>query len=153
MEQGLVLQVIGRRDRLPATVLCEMQTTIDLSAKNTGTKLVLAIDYGGRAEIVRATQGIAAAVASGSLSCDEITEQTIADHLYTTGLPDPDLLIRTGGEMRISNFLLWQVSYAELWVTNVAWPEFSRDDFLQAMKDFVIRDRRYGGIDQGSHTP
>jgi len=150
MEQRLVLRVIGRRDRLPGSVLREMQTTIDLSAGNSGSKLVLAIDYGGRAEIVGATQAIASAVVSGSLSLDDITEQTITEHLYTHGMTDPDLMIRTGGEMRISNFLLWQVSYAELWVTQRAWPEFTRADFMSAMEDYAARDRRYGGIADSS---
>jgi len=150
MEQQLVLRVIGRRDRLPAGVLREMQKTIDMSASNVGTKLVLAIDYGGRAELTLATQEIAKAVARGEMEAEAITEQTIDAHLYTSGLPDPDLLIRTGGEMRLSNFLLWQVSYAELWVIDRAWPEFSREDFLSAMKDFARRDRRFGGIADSS---
>jgi len=154
MEQRLVLRVIGRRDRLPEGVIREMQKTIEMSAENGGTQLVLAIDYGGRAELTLATQAIAAAVARGELSVGDVTEQTIADHLYTSGLPDPDLMIRTGGEMRISNFLLWQVSYAELWVTERAWPEFSREDFLLAITEFANRDRRYGGIaDSSSDAP
>jgi len=154
MEQRLVLRVIGRRDRLPEGVIREMQKTIEMSAENGGTQLVLAIDYGGRAELTLATQAIAAAVARGELSVGDVTEQTIADHLYTSGLPDPDLMIRTGGEMRISNFLLWRVSYAELWVTERAWPEFSREDFLLAITEFANRDRRYGGIaDSSSDAP
>ncbi|MGV3486434.1 MAG: polyprenyl diphosphate synthase, partial [Planctomycetaceae bacterium] len=118
----------------------------ELSARNAGTTLVLAIDYGGRDELARATREIAQAVASGKLAVDQIGEATIADLLDTRGLPDPDLLIRTGGEMRISNFLLWQISYAELWVTERPWPEFSRQDFLTAIGDFASRNRRYGGI-------
>jgi undecaprenyl diphosphate synthase len=146
MEQGLVLRVIGRRDRLPENVQIEMDKTIAMSANNTGTNLVLAIDYGGRDEIARAARSIAAAVANGSIALDNVDETVLAEHLDTQGLPDPDLMIRTGGEMRISNFLLWQISYAELWVTELAWPEFTRDDFIGAMKDFARRDRRFGGI-------
>jgi undecaprenyl diphosphate synthase len=150
MEQGLVLRVIGRRDRLPASVLHEMDQTISMSANNGGTNLVLAIDYGGRDELTRATQQIVAAVQRGELSPSAISESTINDFLYTSGLPDPDLLIRTGGEMRISNFLLWQISYAELWVTERAWPEFTREDLLGAIHEFAGRDRRFGGIDDSA---
>ncbi len=146
MEQRLVLRVIGRRDRLPAAVLREMNQTIQMSADNGGTNLVLAIDYGGRDELAQAAQRIAMAVQQGQLQPDQITEETVSAHLYTTGLPDPDLMIRTGGELRISNFLLWQLSYAELWVTQTAWPEFSRNEFLQALGDYAKRSRRFGGL-------
>ncbi len=151
MDQGLVLRVIGRRDRLPEGVLGELDKTMAMSAENRGTKLVLAIDYGGRDELTRATRAIVSAVTAGELSIDEVTESSIVEHLDTAGLPDPDLLIRTGGEMRISNFLLWQISYAELWVTERAWPEFSRDDLLAAINEFANRDRRYGGIADSDH--
>jgi len=147
MEQKLVLRVIGRRDRLPAGVLCEMDKTIEMSAANGGTQLVLAIDYGGRDELTRAICNIATEIASGAIQVSDVTESLVSEHLYTSGLPDPDLLIRTGGEMRISNFLLWQISYAEIYVTERAWPEFSRADFLVAINDFANRDRRFGGID------
>lgn len=147
MEQKLVLRVIGRRDRLPAGVLCEMDKTIEMSAANGGTQLVLAIDYGGRDELTHAIRNIATDVASGAIQVSDVTESLVSQHLYTSGLMDPDLLIRTGGEMRISNFLLWQISYAEIYVTERAWPEFSRADFLVAINDFANRDRRFGGID------
>lgn len=150
MKQDLVLRVIGRRDRLPEAVLSEMDKTISMSAGNGGTKLVLAIDYGGRDELTRAAQQIVSEVQRGRLRASDITEATIDDYLYTAGLPDPDLLIRTGGEMRISNFLLWQISYAELWVTDLAWPEFGRDDFLRAIREFAGRQRRFGGIDDSA---
>ena len=154
MEQKLVLRVIGRRDRLPAGVLCEMDKTTEMSASNGGTQLVLAIDYGGRDELTRAIRNIAGDISSGSLRVDEVTESLVSEHLYTSGLPDPDLLIRTGGEMRISNFLLWQISYAEIYVTDRAWPEFSRADFLVAINDFANRNRRFGGIvDLDSDSP
>jgi undecaprenyl diphosphate synthase len=149
MEQGLRLKVIGRRDRLPASVLKEMQTTIDISANNSGTQLVLAIDYGGRDEIAMAARSIAVDVEAGRLTIAEIDEQAIANRLYTAGLPDVDLMIRTGGEMRISNFLLWQLSYAELWVTETCWPDFGREEFESAIENFGSRDRRFGGLSVG----
>lgn len=146
MEQRLCLKVIGRRDRLPADVLAEMDETLRLSANNQRMTLVLAIDYGGRAEIAAAARQLADKVKRGELASEQINEQTFAAELDTVGLPDPDLLIRTGGEMRVSNFLLWQISYAELWVTAKAWPEFSRDDLLGALHDYAARDRRFGGL-------
>jgi len=146
MTQGMRLRVIGRRDRLPSNVLTEMDKTLEMSANNRGTQLVLAIDYGGRDELTSVVRQIAEAVASGQLDPASIGESTIASRLYTAGLPDPDLLIRTGGEMRISNFLLWQISYCELWVTSKAWPEFSKADFLAAISDYSARHRRFGGL-------
>jgi len=146
MKQGMRLRVIGRRDRLPPGVINEMSKTLEMSAGNRGTQLVLAIDYGGRDELTGAVRRIAREVAAGSLDPESIDETTIQDRLYTAGLPDPDLLIRTGGEMRVSNFLLWQISYAELWVTGKAWPEFSRDDYLAAIADYSARHRRFGGL-------
>lgn len=146
MTQGMRLRVIGRRDRLPPSVLTEMDKTLEMSACNRGTQLVLAIDYGGRDELTHAVRQIAEAVASGHLDPAAIGESTIQAKLYTAGLPDPDLLIRTGGEMRISNFLLWQISYCELWVTSKAWPEFSKTDFLAAIGDYSARHRRFGGL-------
>ncbi len=146
LNQGMRLCVIGRRDRLPPSVLAEMDKTLEISAQNRGTQLVLAIDYGGRDELTAAVRQIAEAVASGQIDPAEIGESTIASRLYTAGLPDPDLLIRTGGEMRISNFLLWQISYCELWVTSKAWPEFSKADFLAAISDYSARHRRFGGL-------
>ncbi len=146
MDQGLCLRVIGRRDRLPANVLQEMNKTLQMSANNGGTRLVLAIDYGGRDEITRALCEIAREVAAGSRTLESVNEQIIGDHLCTAGLPEVDLMIRTGGDMRVSNFLLWQLSYAELWFTEKCWPEFSRDDFIDAMRDFASRQRRFGGL-------
>jgi undecaprenyl diphosphate synthase len=108
-------------------------------------RLCLAINYGGRGELVDAVRAIAAKVQAGEISPSQIDEQTIADHLYSAGMPDPDLMIRTAGEMRISNFLLWQISYAELWVTERCWPEFEIEDFHQAIRDFGS-DWRFGGL-------
>lgn len=146
MEQNIVVSIIGRRDGIPENVLREIDKTIDMSATNTGTRLCLAINYGGRAEMVDAVRRIAREVQAGLLLPDEITESVLAGQLYTAGMPDPDLLIRTAGEMRISNFLLWQISYAELWVTQLCWPEFQVGDLHRAIRDFASRDRRFGGL-------
>ncbi len=146
MEQGIRLKVIGRRDRLPASVLTEMDKTLAMSQDNPGTQLVLAIDYGGRDEITRAVRKLCRQIADGQLDVEAIVEQTVADALDTRGLPEPDLLIRTGGDMRISNYLLWQISYAEIWVTQHCWPEFTQADFRQALTEYAQRDRRFGGL-------
>jgi len=146
MRQDLVFSMIGRREGLSAGVLNEVEKTLACSRENRGMRLCLAVNYGSRAEIVDAVQELAREVAAGSLSPVEITEECISDRLYTAGMPDPDLLIRTAGEMRVSNFLLWQISYAELWVTQKCWPEFRRPDLLEALRDYATRDRRFGGL-------
>jgi undecaprenyl diphosphate synthase len=107
---------------------------------------VLAINYGARQEIVDAVREISQKVADGKLNPQDISEATISEHLYTNALPDPDLLIRTSGELRISNFLLWQISYSEIWITPKAWPEFGKPDLIEAVGEFVKRDRRFGGL-------
>src|SRR5690606_12263738 len=116
------------------------------TAANTGPTLCLAVNYGSRAEITDAARAIARKVASGELSPDDIDESTVASHLYTAGLPDPDLLIRTAGEMRVSNYLLWQISYAELHVTNKLWPDFRAADLHAAIRDYAGRRRTFGGL-------
>ncbi|TWU20207.1 Decaprenyl diphosphate synthase-like protein [Novipirellula galeiformis] len=146
MDQGLRLKTIGRRDRLPENVLQAMDKTLAMSANNPGTQLVLAIDYGGRDEITHVARQLAREVAQGSLSESDISEDLINNRLYTAGLPDVDLMIRTGGDMRVSNFLLWQLSYSELWITDKCWPEFTREQFLGAIDDFAMRQRRFGGL-------
>jgi undecaprenyl diphosphate synthase len=146
MEQNIRVNVIGRRRDIPEAVQREMQKTIDLSATNNGLRLCLAINYGSRMELVDAVRQIATDVAAGRLASQDIDEETIARHLYTAGMPDPDLLVRTAGEMRVSNFLLWQISYAEIWVTEHCWPEFRESDLHEAIRDFAARDRRYGGL-------
>jgi undecaprenyl diphosphate synthase len=123
-----------------------MDKTISLSQQNNGTRLCLAINYGGRAEVVDAVRRIAEHVRDGRLDPAAIDEQVISRHLYTSGMPDPDLLIRTAGEMRISNFLLWQISYAELWVTELCWPEFEVAHLREAIRAFAARSRRFGGL-------
>jgi undecaprenyl diphosphate synthase len=146
MEQNIRFTVIGRRDGLPPEVLGELNENIRLSAANSGLVLCLAINYGGRGEIADGVRAIARRVASGELAADSIDEQTISDALYTSGMPDPDLLVRTAGELRISNFLLWQISYAEIWVTEKCWPDFDRETLHTALRDYGGRVRRFGGL-------
>ncbi|XZE33989.1 isoprenyl transferase [Pirellulaceae bacterium SH501] len=146
VEKNIRLSVIGRREGLPCDVLEEMDRAIAKSENMTGLELCLAINYGSRQEITDAVRSIAQKVQSGTLSPDKIDETTISQHLYTAKLPDPDLLIRTSGELRLSNYLLWQISYSELWITKRAWPEFSREDFLSAIEDYSRRHRRFGGL-------
>lgn len=148
MEQDIIVRIIGQRDGIPDRVLQEIDKTIEMSSANSGTRLCLAINYGGRAEMVDAVQRIAREVRGGTLDPEDIDEQSLSDHLYTAGMPDPDLLIRTAGELRISNFLLWQISYAELWVTELCWPEFQVGDLHAAIEGFASRDRRFGGLNQ-----
>jgi undecaprenyl diphosphate synthase len=146
MRQGVRVSVIGRREGIPRETLDAIDGTIELCDKNSGMRLCLAINYGSRGEIVDAARRIAADVAAGRLAADAIDEDAFASRLDTAGMPDPDLLIRTAGEMRISNFLLWQISYAELWVTPVAWPEFEERHLDEAIAAFAGRERRFGGL-------
>jgi len=146
MDQNIRVSVIGRREGITESVLQEMDKTVRLSATNTGLRLCLAINYGSRGEITDAVRRIAARIQSGEIRPDDIQEDTIASELYTAGMAEPDLLIRTGGDLRISNFLLWQISYAEIWVTSRCWPEFAEADLHAALHDFAGRDRRYGGL-------
>jgi undecaprenyl diphosphate synthase len=141
------LQAIGRLEALPAPVRRELESAIEATAENRGLLVNLAINYGGRAEIVDAVNSILdMARLEGSLDSLRIDEDLIATSLYTASCPDPDLLIRTSGEMRISNFLLWQIAYAELYVTETLWPDFTRTDLLQAVLEYQKRDRRFGGL-------
>jgi len=139
------VQVIGRKEGLPRATREAFDRVVASTADNSGLTLVVALNYGARGEITSAVRALAADVAAGSLSPDDIDEESVASRLYTAGIPDPDLLIRTSGEMRLSNFLLWQIAYSELWVTATLWPDFSRVDFLRAVVDFQHRDRRFGG--------
>ena len=146
MRQDLRFAMIGRHEGLTPGVLREVRKTLDVSQHNSGMCLCLAVNYGSRSELTDAVQRIAEEVAAGTLNPSDICEELISARLYTAGMPDPDLVIRTAGEMRISNFLLWQISYAELWVTNKCWPEFRRPDLIAALKDYAARDRRFGGL-------
>ncbi|MGC1106529.1 MAG: isoprenyl transferase [Candidatus Acidiferrales bacterium] len=144
------LLVIGRSAQLPEAVRKDIENAMRLTSQNTGMKLVVALNYGGRAELVDAFNAILDRVRLNGLSAFQADEQTISDHLYTAGLPDPDLLIRTSGEMRVSNFLLWQIAYAELYITDALWPDFSRERLLEALLNFQQRERRYGGLGRES---
>ncbi len=146
LRQNLQFSVIGRREGLSPAVLREIDLSTSVSAENTGMRLCLAVNYGSRGEIVDAVRSIAADVAAGRLAPEAIDEETVAARLYTGGMPDPDLVIRTAGEMRLSNYLLWQISYAELWVTTQFWPAFGIEDLRQACRDYAARDRRFGGL-------
>ncbi len=146
LEQNIRFTTIGRRADLPPAVLREIDENIRLSRDNTGMTLCLAINYGGRTELVDAMRRLAERVQRGELLPDEIDESAISAALYTAGMPDPDLLIRTAAEMRISNFLLWQISYAELWVTDRCWPDFDAATLRQALHDYARRERRFGGL-------
>jgi undecaprenyl diphosphate synthase len=146
MDQNIRFTMIGRRGDLTPEVLHELDENIRMSRKNTGTVLCLAINYGGRTELVDAVRSLAARVQQGKLDAEQIDEDDVSNALYTAGMPDPDLLIRTAGEMRVSNFLLWQISYAELWVTDQCWPDFSCETLHQALRDYANRERRFGGL-------
>ena len=146
LKHNIRLAVIGRRDGIPDGALRELDKSVAMSAASTGLRVCLAINYGGRREIVDAVRRIAGLVRAGRLQPEAIGEETLSDHLYTAGMTDPDLLIRTAGEMRVSNFLLWQISYAEIWVTDRCWPEFDELQLRQAIRDYATRDRRFGGL-------
>ena len=146
IEKDIRLRVIGQVDRLPATVQEALQTTMSATKDNTSMTLILALSYGGRAEIIRMVQEVAQKIKHGEIDLNAITDDLIADHLYTRDIPDPDLLIRTSGEMRISNFLLWQIAYTEIFVTPTLWPDFSRDELLEILKDYQNRERRFGRV-------
>ena len=146
MRQNIRFRVIGRRAELAPEVVAEIEETERLSANNAGLTLALAVNYGSRAEIVDAVRAIVEQVNQGQLAPESIDESTISGHLYTAGMPDPDLLIRTAGEMRVSNYLLWQISYAELWVTPICWPDFTTEVFHSALRDYASRERRFGGL-------
>jgi undecaprenyl diphosphate synthase len=140
------LQVIGRTGDLPEAVLKELSRTSVALEHNTGLTLVLALSYAGRVEILDAIRRIAAEVRRGNLTEKDIDSDLFQSYLYTDGMPDPDLLIRTSGEMRVSNFLLWQIAYSELWITETLWPDFRREHLYKAIMDYQERERRFGRI-------
>jgi undecaprenyl diphosphate synthase len=146
MERNIRLRAIGHLDDLPDRTRRRLDTAMEKSAGNTALTLTLALSYGARTELADAARAIAREVRAGTLDPDTIGEATVSSHLYTADLPDPDLLIRTSGEMRISNFLLWQISYAEIVVTPKLWPEFGKEDLFAAIREYAGRHRRYGGI-------
>jgi len=142
----LRLKAIGELDRLPASVRKRLEKVMEKTCEHKAGTLTLCLSYGARAEITSAVRTIAAEVQRGELKPEQITEETVEAHLYTSDLPDPDLIIRTANERRLSNFLLWQASYSELWVTPVLWPDFRKEHFLQAIADYSRRTRRFGGM-------
>jgi undecaprenyl diphosphate synthase len=145
-ENQVRLRVIGRIRDLPALIRRRLEKVMAATEQYTSGTLVLALSYGGRAELVDAVKAIAQKAADGTLNPRRITEKTIAQHLYAPDIPDPDLMIRTSGEMRLSNFLLWQLSYAELYVTDVFWPDFREQQLLEAIEAYRHRHRRFGGV-------
>ncbi|MDR0799806.1 MAG: isoprenyl transferase [Dysgonamonadaceae bacterium] len=144
MKNNVRLWAIGDLDRLPPLSRASLDECIEETSRNTGLNLVLALSYSSRWEMVEATKAIARQAIEDEIKIDQITENTISEHLTTAGVPDPDLLIRTGGEHRISNFLMWQLSYAELYFTNVYWPEFRKENLYEAIVDYQKRERRFG---------
>jgi undecaprenyl diphosphate synthase len=146
LDNNIRLNTIGQTERLPEDVRRELQKNMMLTRKNDGLILNLALSYGGRAEIVRAVKEIAIKAKDGRIDPDSITPDLISKHLYTAEMPDPDLLIRTSGEMRISNFLLWQLAYTEIFITDTLWPDFGKDEFMRILKNYQQRERRFGKV-------
>jgi undecaprenyl diphosphate synthase len=147
-ENDIRLAVIGQIKRLPAKVQRAVEEAMELTRENSALQLNLALSYGSRAEIVDMAQILARKAKSGQIDPDSIDADTVAQHLYTHDIPDPELLIRTSGEMRISNFLLWQIAYAEIYVTPTYWPDFGRDEFYEILRDYQQRDRRFGRVNE-----
>lgn len=145
-ENGIRLNVIGRPEKLPATTRKVLQNTIRETSHGSKMVLTLALSYGGRQEILDAVRAIARKVQNGVMDPANISEKQFSDSLYTSGMPDPDLLIRTSGEYRISNFLLWQISYSELYITPTLWPDFGEAELLKALSEYRKRDRRFGAV-------
>ncbi|NYE58530.1 isoprenyl transferase [Carboxydothermus ferrireducens] len=144
--EGVRLTVIGEISELPEKARIALAQGIEKTCHNNRLNLILALNYGGRREIVEAARKIAYEIKNGKLSPEQIDEKVFANYLYTKEFPDPDLLIRPSGEIRISNFLLWQIAYSEIWLTDVLWPDFSEEHLLQAIKDYQKRERRFGGV-------
>ena len=145
-EKGIKVNFIGDRTGIPKDILKMMGYSERITRKKDHVILNIAINYGGRQEILHSVQEIAKEVEKGKLKASEITEDMISEHLYTGGLPDPDLIIRPSGEYRLSNFLLWQSAYSEFWYSDILWPDFTEEDFTAALRDFEKRNRRFGGV-------
>ena len=146
LDNNIRLYAIGQLERLPKNVRQVLYKAMTLTKKNDGMILNLALSYGGRAEIVKMVKEIAIKAQDGIIGPESITPKIISEHLYTSEIPDPDLLIRTSGEMRISNFLLWQIAYTEIYVTDTLWPDFGKDEFVRILQDYQLRERRYGKV-------
>jgi len=146
-DNNIRLNAIGQIERLPIDVQEELQKVMTTTRSNNGMQLNLALSYGGRAEIVKMVKTIAKNAKDGKIDIDSITPKLISEHLYTGNMPDPDLLIRTGGEMRVSNFLLWQIAYSEIFVTETLWPDFGKDEFVEILNAYQRRERRFGKVE------
>jgi len=148
IQEGIRLQTIGRTDKLPETTRDELAATILATAENSDLVLTLALSYGGRQEIIDAARAISHGIEIGALRAADISEELFAKYLYVPEMPDPDLLIRTSGEYRISNFLLWQIAYSEIYITPTLWPDFSEEEYIKAIRDYQRRERRFGGTNE-----
>lgn len=148
MDNDICLTTIGRRDQLPVSVQKELEEVIEQTSKNKRMNLVLALSYGGREELAKATKNICELVQQDNLKIEDIDEQTLQENLYTQELPDVDLMIRTGGEQRISNFLLWQIAYAEMYFIETLWPDFTKEHLFEALINYQNRERRFGKISE-----
>jgi undecaprenyl diphosphate synthase len=146
LENNIRFNAIGDLHRLPEDVRQAVAYTTSVTRNNSGLLLNLALSYGARDEITGMVKAVAAEVAAGTLRLEDISHEVVSDHLYTRGLPDPDLLIRTSGELRVSNFLLWQIAYSEIFVTSTLWPDFSREEYLSILRDYQTRERRFGRV-------
>jgi undecaprenyl diphosphate synthase len=146
MENNIRLQVIGQPQRLPRDVRDQLDKTLSATDRNDGLCLNLALSYGGRAEIVDMVRHVIEKVRKGDLQPDQVDEAVVAEHMYTRGIPDPDLMIRTSGEMRLSNFMLWQLAYSEFFITPTLWPDFTREEFVDILVQYQQRDRRFGKV-------
>jgi undecaprenyl diphosphate synthase len=151
LKNDVRLRIIGDVEGLPERTARVVKNTVKKTSTNEGLQLILALNYGGRREILSAAKKLASRVNAGEISVEEITEEAFESSLYTSGIPDPDLLIRTSGERRISNFMLWQLAYTEIWITEEFWPSFKPENFLQAISDFQQRERRFGRVDKGNY--
>jgi undecaprenyl diphosphate synthase len=152
-QSNVRIRIIGERTRVEGEMMALIDEAQELTKRNTGLTLIIAFNYGSRAEITRAARRLAEQVADGQLPPEQVTPERLAGELDTADTPDPDLLIRTAGEMRISNFLLWQISYAEFYATDALWPDFSKDDLNEAIRAFAARDRRFGGVKNDVPAP
>lgn len=151
LKNDIRFRVIGKVDDLPARTADVVRNTVDRTAENEGLELLMALNYGGRQEILNATRELMSRAIAGEISEEQLSEELFHSHLFTSGVPDPDLLIRTSGERRVSNFMLWQLAYTEIWITNRLWPAFEPKHFLDALADFHRRDRRFGSVNKGKY--
>ena len=145
-EQGVRLRILGEMESLPQNIKSELELAEKRSIHRSKMQLIIAFNYGGRRELVHATKDIARKVASGEIEIDDIDEALISSHLYLPDIPDPDLIIRPSGELRLSNFLIWECAYTEFWFSNILWPDFTEKDLDAALSDYALRDRRFGGV-------